>query len=96
MNPAPLSYRIWFSPRNNSSLLCKSLEQIAISGKPGEYLGCIESTSLLVYYQVDNYGILKQKIWSLLKTVFLGRKIHILLHVIRMDAGIIAPFRLRN
>ena len=40
------SYRIWFSNRNGSTLLCQGLEQTGIAGKPGEYFNLMESTSL--------------------------------------------------
>ncbi len=61
------SYRIWFSQRSGSTLLCKALEQTTIAGKPGELLVLMgdHEPDLLTKYQVDNYEALRNKIWEL-------------------------------
>ncbi len=59
------SYRIWFSNRNGSTLLCQGLEQTGIAGKPGEYFNLMESTSLCEKYGVQTYEDLKYKLWEL-------------------------------
>ncbi|MEL7339298.1 MAG: Stf0 family sulfotransferase [Bacteroidota bacterium] len=64
MSTLTLSYRIWFSQRSGSTLLCKALEQTGIAGKPGEHLVLINEESLLQKYQVADYESLKAKIWE--------------------------------
>lgn len=57
------SYRIWFTPRSGSSLLCKGLEATEVAGKPGEFFTLFEYDSLCEKYQVDNYEALKYQLW---------------------------------
>lgn len=59
------SYRIWFSQRNGSTLLCKGIEQTGIAGKPGEYFNVMEAQSLCEKYQVKTYTELRAAIWQL-------------------------------
>lgn len=59
------SYRIWFTQRNGSTLLCKGLEQTGIAGKPGEYFNLMEAKTLCEKYNVTQYEALKIKIWEL-------------------------------
>ena len=59
------SYRIWFTPRTGSTLLCKGLESTGIAGKPGEYLTLFGTNSLCEQHQVARYEELKDKIWEL-------------------------------
>ncbi|MEM6345978.1 MAG: Stf0 family sulfotransferase [Bacteroidota bacterium] len=67
MNTPTRSYRIWFSQRSGSTLLCKTLEQTGIAGKPGELLVLMEEhePNLQRKYQVDSYEALRQKVWEL-------------------------------
>lgn len=57
------SFIIWFAPRTGSSLLCKSLEDTGVCGKAGEYLNDQQNETLQVFYQVDNFADLCQKLW---------------------------------
>ena len=59
------SYRIWFSQRNGSTLLCKALADTGITGIPNEYITLMESGSLCEKYKVQTYPELRQKIWDL-------------------------------
>ena len=59
------SYRIWFTQRNGSTLLCKGLESTGIAGIPGEYFNLMEAESLCEKYQVKTYDQLKAKLWEL-------------------------------
>jgi len=62
---AKKSYRIWFSQRNGSTLLCKGLEQTGIAGIPGEYFNIFDSNSLCEHYKVSTWNELRDKLWSL-------------------------------
>jgi trehalose 2-sulfotransferase len=57
-----ISYTIWFSQRNGSSLLCEGLRATGIAGKPGELLQLPKDTSLLEFYQANNYSELQDKL----------------------------------
>lgn len=59
-----VSYTIWFSQRNGSSLLCEGLKATGIAGKPGELLEIPRATSLLDFYQVNSYPELQNKLWQ--------------------------------
>lgn len=59
------SYRIWFSQRNGSTLLCKGLEDTGIAGKPGEYFNVMEFGSLSEKYGTSSFAELKSKLWTL-------------------------------
>lgn len=59
------SYRIWFSQRNGSTLLCKGLEQTGIAGIPGEYFNVMESETLCEKFGVQTYDALRKRIWAL-------------------------------
>ena len=59
------SYRIWFSQRNGSTLLCKGLESTGIAGKPGEYFNLMRTDSLCAEYEVAQYEALRTKLWNL-------------------------------
>src|SRR6188474_1724127 len=59
-----ISYTIWFSQRNGSSLLCEGLESTGIAGKPGELLEFPRDTSLVEFYQVPDYAALQEKLWE--------------------------------
>jgi len=59
------SYRIWFSQRNGSTLLCKGLEQTGIVGIPGEYFNVMEAETLCEKYGVRTYGELRANLWEL-------------------------------
>ena len=57
------SYRIWFSNRNGSTLLCRALEATGIAGRPGEHF-YVHGKPLLEHYQVSNYEDFKNKLWK--------------------------------
>lgn len=59
------SYRIWFSQRNGSTLLCKGLEQTGIAGMPGEYFNVMEAETLCEKHSVQTYEELRAKLWEL-------------------------------
>ena len=59
------SYRIWFTQRNGSTLLCKGLESTGIAGIPGEYFNLPDKVSLCEHYDVNTYEQLKTKIWQI-------------------------------
>ncbi|NND09029.1 MAG: hypothetical protein HKN87_21870 [Saprospiraceae bacterium] len=59
------SYRIWFSRRNGSTLLCKGLKHTGIAGIPGEYLNPMSDRSLCYRYGVQKYEQLKLTVWDL-------------------------------
>lgn len=60
------SYIIWFTQRSGSSLLCKSLEETQLAGRPGELLVLMgEEKSLCDKYNVTTYDELKQKLWEI-------------------------------
>ena len=59
-----ISYTIWFSQRNGSSLLCEGLRATGVAGKPGELLQLSQNTSLLEFYQANNYSELQDKLWQ--------------------------------
>jgi len=59
------TYRIWFTPRNGSTLLCKGLEQTGIAGQPGEFFNVMDSETLCEKYQVSTYEALRSRIWEL-------------------------------
>lgn len=59
------SYRIWFSPRNGSTLLCKGLEQTGIAGKPLELFNLVGEETLRSKYQINSYESLKEELWKL-------------------------------
>ena len=63
MDPAK-SYKIWFSQRCGSSLLCQALESTGIAGKPGEHFFGIYKGTLCDHYGVDNYQDLKKALWN--------------------------------
>ncbi len=56
------SYRIWFTPRTGSTLLCKGLESTAIAGQPGEHFN---TDSLIKHYKTDQYHDFKNQLWQL-------------------------------
>ncbi len=57
-------YRIWFTPRTGSTLLCKSLEETGIAGKAGEFFTLFDNASLCEKYNVRTYDALKQRLWQ--------------------------------
>lgn len=59
-----VSYTIWFSQRNGSSLLCEGLKATGIAGKPGELLQIPDGTSLLEFYQAKDYSALHSALWK--------------------------------
>ena len=59
-----ISYTIWFSQRNGSTLLCEGLKSTGIAGKPGELLELPNDTTLLEFYQVNNYTALQHTLWQ--------------------------------
>ena len=60
------SYRIWFTPRTGSTLLCKTLENTGIAGKPGEFFNLIgEDETLCQKHQAQDYQQLKTNLWAL-------------------------------
>ncbi len=63
--PPIQSYRIWFTQRNGSTLLCKTLEQTGVAGKPGEYFNLMGASNLCEKYRVNNYEDLKRTLWDL-------------------------------
>lgn len=59
-----ISFTIWFSQRNGSSLLCEGLTSTGVAGKPGEHFLGPANTSLLDFYKAKGYKELQQKIWQ--------------------------------
>lgn len=60
-----LCYTIWMTQRNGSTLLCKSLEQTNIAGKPNEWLlNYYDNPDLLNIYKCSNISELKNNIWE--------------------------------
>ena len=59
------SYRIWFSNRNGSTLLCQGLIDTEIAGNPGEHFNKHHHPSLGKLYNVNSYETLKEKLWSI-------------------------------
>ncbi|MEM7103891.1 MAG: Stf0 family sulfotransferase [Bacteroidota bacterium] len=59
------SFIIWFSPRSGSTLLCKALEATGQAGKAGEFLNIPEGNNFLDHYKVDDFAMLKEKLWSM-------------------------------
>ena len=59
------SYRIWFTQRSGSTLLCKALESTQIAGIPGEYFNIDNDSSFCKHYQVNSFEQLQQKMWKL-------------------------------
>jgi trehalose 2-sulfotransferase len=78
-----LSYTIWFSQRTGSTLLCKTLEETGIAGKPNEWLNIPDETDLLEYYGAKNYAELQQHLWELGSTSN---------HVFGMKFGFYQPY----
>jgi LPS sulfotransferase NodH len=62
------SYRIWFSPRTGSTLLCKALESTGVAGKPGEIFNIGDEELLLTHYEVNAYAELKSRLWEMSTT----------------------------
>lgn len=58
------SYRIWFSQRNGSTLLCKGLEQTGIAGKPGEFFNISNDSSFAEHYGISNWEELRTRLWQ--------------------------------
>ena len=58
------SYRIWFTQRNGSTLLCKGLEETKVAGKPGEFFNISQDTTLCEKYGVNSYEALRDKLWK--------------------------------
>lgn len=64
--PKPrLSYTIWFTQRTGSTLLCQSLADCGIAGRPAEWLQPKDGQSLLAHYQMDNAAALQHHLWQL-------------------------------
>ncbi len=59
-----ISYRIWFSPRSGSTLLCKGLEETGIAGKAGEFFTLFDYKSLCEKYEVNTYNELRERLWK--------------------------------
>ncbi|MEM6842131.1 MAG: Stf0 family sulfotransferase [Bacteroidota bacterium] len=59
-----ISYTIWFSQRNGSSLLCEALASTGIAGKPGEHFLMPANASLFDFYKVNSYEELQEKLWQ--------------------------------
>ncbi|MEM6264036.1 MAG: Stf0 family sulfotransferase [Bacteroidota bacterium] len=64
MNPQ-ISYRIWFSQRYGSTLLCKGLAQTGIMGNPVELFNLSEGETLSSTYGVKTYEELRRKLWRI-------------------------------
>lgn len=65
--PMNLSYRIWFSMRTGSSLLCQALSDTGIAGRPGEHLQLMgaDEPDLCAKYGVSTYPELRDKLWQI-------------------------------
>lgn len=59
-----LSYRIWFTQRSGSTLLCKALESTGIAGKPGEFFNFFDYPTLCDKFTVSNYDDFKAALWQ--------------------------------
>lgn len=62
-NKPTKSYRIWFSQRNGSTVLAKSLENTGIAGKPLELFN-VDNRSLHEHYGAKTYQELLQELWQ--------------------------------
>ena len=58
-------YSIWFSQRNGSTLLCKTLEMTNILGKPSELFTVEPDENLLTKHKAKDYQELQDKIYDL-------------------------------
>ena len=58
------TYRIWFTPRTGSTLLCKGLESTGLAGKPHEAFNVEHGKTLFDMHEVNNYEDLKNKLWQ--------------------------------
>lgn len=63
--PIRQSYRIWFSQRNGSTLLCKGLEQTGIAGQPGEFFNISDDSSFAEHYGISSWEDLREHLWQL-------------------------------
>lgn len=59
------SYRIWFSPRTGSTLLCKALESTGMAGKPGEFFNIDDQETLYQKHQAKDFQELQKNIWAI-------------------------------
>ncbi|MEL7117896.1 MAG: Stf0 family sulfotransferase [Bacteroidota bacterium] len=61
-----VSYTIWFSQRNGSTLLCQLLSSTGIAGKPGEHFHDIyqKEETILSHFGVSDYTSLQAQIWE--------------------------------
>jgi LPS sulfotransferase NodH len=59
-----VSYTIWFSQRNGSSLLCEGLKSTGIAGRPEELFNIPAPTTLLEHYQAEDYSELQETLWA--------------------------------
>ena len=59
------SYRIWFTQRSGSTVLCKGLEQTGIAGIPLELFNIDVGNSFSNTYKIATYTQLKTKLWKL-------------------------------
>ncbi len=62
MKPS-LSYVLWFTQRNGSTLLCKGLESTGIAGKPGEWINCGGVDGIFEKYHTRDPEELQAAIW---------------------------------
>lgn len=58
------SYRIWFSQRNGSTVLCDALSQTGMAGFPREYFNIDINESILKKYEAIDSLDLREKIWK--------------------------------
>lgn len=59
-----LSYRIWFSPRTGSTLLCKALASTSRAGTPQELFNLAPDDSLQQSFGIDSFEALQQALWE--------------------------------
>ncbi|MTB51824.1 Stf0 family sulfotransferase [Lewinella sp. W8] len=59
------SFRIWFTQRSGSTLLCKGLEDTGLTGRPGEFFNLSMEETLWDKYGVTSYDAFREHLWKL-------------------------------
>ncbi len=59
-----ISYTIWFSQRNGSSLLCEGLKSTGIAGRPEELFNFPSEKEFLDHYKPKNHSHLQELLWE--------------------------------
>jgi LPS sulfotransferase NodH len=59
------SFRIWFTQRSGSTLLCQGLTDTGVAGQPGEFFNLPVGETLQDKYGVHSYPDFREKLWEL-------------------------------